>query len=352
MKERGPIFYDAERVRWRRTRRIMEISGVLLTALLAYFFVNIAASVELPAGLIPDTRPIYKALKLKTGPKVVPGREGRHRRVENIGNVPASYDPLRAAYYVSWDSNSLASLKRHYKDIDVLIPEQLHAVTSDGALTIVDYERYQTVKASPEEAISLLKDDKLHRWMKSANVEIPIMGLLNNYDGQVWRVNEMAQMLANQEARHGLVRNVIEYAVEAHQSGIVVDFESIPEQSQANFREFVSELGSALHSVGLKLMVELPARDDAYDYKFFGKECDAIVLLNFDQHWVSSPPGPIAAQDWFVENLHQVMKEVPAQKIVVGVANFAYDWPRKDDKKWASATEFSVQEALLHAFES
>ena len=114
----------------------------------------------------------------------------------------------------------------------------------------------------------------------------------------------------------------------------------------------MSELGSALHSVGLKLMVELPARDDAYDYRFFGKECDAIVLLNFDQHWVSSPPGPIAAQDWFVENLHQVMKEVPAQKIVVGVANFAYDWPRKDDKKWASATEFSVQEALLHAFES
>src|ERR1700759_2030911 len=217
MKERGPIFYDAERVRWRRTRRIMEISGVLLTALLAYFFVNIAASVELPAGLIPDTRPIYKALKLKTAPKVVPGREGRHRRVENIGNVPASYDPLRAAYYVSWDSNSLASLKRHYKDLDVLIPEQLHAVTSDGALTIVDYERYQTVKASPQEAISLLKDDKLHRWMKSANVEVPIMGLLNNYDGQVWRANEMVRMLENQDARHNRGQEGVEDTAESHE---------------------------------------------------------------------------------------------------------------------------------------
>ena len=31
MKERGPIFYDAERVRWRRTRRVMEVSAVLLT---------------------------------------------------------------------------------------------------------------------------------------------------------------------------------------------------------------------------------------------------------------------------------------------------------------------------------
>ena len=213
MKERGPIFYDAERVRWRRTRRVMEISGALLTLLLAYFFVNIAASVELPAGLLPDTRPIYRALKLKSATKAVPVREGRRRRVANLGNVPASYDPLRAAYYVSWDSNSLASLKRHYKDLDVLIPEQLHAVTSDGELTIVDYERYQTVKASPAEAISLLKDDKLHRWMKSANVELPIMGLLNNYDGQVWRVSEMVQLLANQDARHSLVRGVVEYAV-------------------------------------------------------------------------------------------------------------------------------------------
>jgi len=352
MKERGPIFYDAERVRWRRTRRVMEVSGALLTLLLAYFFVNIAASVELPAGLLPDTRPIYRALKIKPAAKVIPVREGRRRRVANLGKVPASYDPLRAAFYVSWDSNSLASLKRHYKDLDVLIPEQLHAVTSDGALTIVDYERYQTVKASPTEAVALLKDDKLHRWMKSGNVELPIMGLLNNYDGVTWRVNEMAQLLADQDARRNLIRDVVEYAVEAHEAGIVVDFEGIPDKTQPRFRNFAAELAPALHSVGLKLMIQLPARDDAYDYKFFGKECDAIVLMNDDQHWVSSPPGPIAAQDWFVENLKQVLALVPAQKIVVGIANFAYDWPQGADKKWSSATEFSVQEALLHAYES
>src|SRR6201993_5506929 len=191
MKERRPIFYDAERVRWRRTRRILEISGVLLTLLLAYFFVTIAVSVELPAGLLPDTRPAYRALKIKT--KKLPAREGRHRRISNIGTVPASYDPLRAAFYVSWDASSFASLKKHYKDIDVLIPDELHAVTPDGALTIVDYERYQTVKASPTEAVALLKDDQLHRWMKSSNIELPMMAQLNNYDGQAWHVDELAQ---------------------------------------------------------------------------------------------------------------------------------------------------------------
>src|ERR1700730_1597725 len=175
MKERGPIFYDAERVRWGRTRRVVEISGALLTLLLAYFFVTIAVSVELPAELLPDAKPAYRALKSKKKP--VPAREGRHRRVANIGTVPASYDPLRAAFFVSWDANSLASLKKHYKDLDLLIPEQLHAVTPDGALTIVDYEHGQkTSKATPAEAVNIIREDKLHQWMKSANVEMPMMG--------------------------------------------------------------------------------------------------------------------------------------------------------------------------------
>src|SRR5436853_7219070 len=183
MKERGPIFYDAERVRWRRTRRVVEITGVLLTLLLAYFFVTIAVSVELPAGMLPDTKPTYQPLKSKKKPG--PTREGRHRRVANIGSAPASYDPVRAAFFVSWDPNSLASLKKHYREIDLLIPEQLHAVSADGALTVVDYEHGQNrAKVSPTKAIAILKQDELHQWMKSLNppVELPMMALLNNYD--------------------------------------------------------------------------------------------------------------------------------------------------------------------------
>ena len=58
-----------------------------------------------------------------------------------LARFPQGYDPLRAAFFVSWDPNSLASLKKHYKDLDLLMPEQLHAVTPDGAITVVDYER-------------------------------------------------------------------------------------------------------------------------------------------------------------------------------------------------------------------
>src|SRR6202140_1984195 len=355
MKEREPIFYDAERARWRRTRRVMEITGALLTLLLEYFFVTIVASVELPAGLLPAIKPAFHALKTAVKKKSVAVREGRHRRVANIGKVPETYDPLRAAFYVSWDANSLASLKKHYKDIDLLIPEQLHAVTPDGALTVVDYEHGQnTVKASPAEAISLLKDDKLHQWMKFFNppIELPMMGLVNNYDGVEWRIKEMAQLLASPAARQNLARDLVEYAVESHQSGIVVDFEEVPDASQAHFRAFIGGLSPALHSVGLKLMIALPARDDAYDYEFFGKQCDAIVLMNYDQHWLTSPPGPIAAQDWFVENLHQVLDVVPAQKIIAAVGSYAYDWSQAPKKKPEPPESLTIQDALLRASES
>src|SRR5260370_37177488 len=96
MKDSGPMFYDAERVRWGRTWRVMEITGVLLTLLLAYFFVTIAISVELPAGLLPGAKPAYRALKSKKKP--APARYGQLRRVANIVTDLSSYDPLRTAF--------------------------------------------------------------------------------------------------------------------------------------------------------------------------------------------------------------------------------------------------------------
>ena len=352
MKERRPIFYDAERVRWRRTRRVLELTGALLTALLVYFFVTIAVSVDLPASLLPDTKVGYHALKTKK--KAATAREGRRGRVANIGTVPASYDPVRAAFYVSWDPNSLASLKKHYKEIDLLIAEQLHAVTPDGALTFVDYEHGQnSVKAAPAEGLALLREDKLHQWMKSLNppVELPMMGLLNNYDGVQYRIGEMVEMLANATARQSLVGSVVDFAKQSHEAGIVVDFIDVPDTSQAHLRLFASELGPALHSAGLKLMIALPAHNDAYDYAFYSTQCDAILLMNHDEHWITSTPGPIASQDWYVDNLRQVMKDVPARKLIVAVGSYAYDWS-EDQKSHGPAQSFTIQEALLHAFES
>jgi len=119
-----------------------------------------------------------------------------------------------------------------------------------------------------------------------------MMGLVNNYDGVEWRIKEMAQMLANPGARRssrGISSSTLSSRTSPESS---LTLKKSPDASQAHFRAFIAALAPVLHSAGLKLMIALPARDDAYDYEFFGKQCDAIVLMNYDQQLLTSPPGP------------------------------------------------------------
>jgi cellulose synthase/poly-beta-1,6-N-acetylglucosamine synthase-like glycosyltransferase/peptidoglycan/xylan/chitin deacetylase (PgdA/CDA1 family)/spore germination protein YaaH len=334
VSERKPIFYDERRRRWRRTRRFLEVSGGVFTLLLVTFFFNVIKKPDLPGLLLPEARPALHPVRQKQPTKPLAARLGRRRRVATLGKVPDKYDPLRAAFYVSWDATSLASLQQQYHDIDLLIPEALHAVSPDGRLDEVS-------------------DPKLHAWIQTAGVEIPTMALVNNYDGNVWRIRELAELLTQPASRQRLVQELVKFGVGARQAGIVVDFEEVPDKSQRRFRQFIGELAAGLHAANLKLMVALPAADWSYDYAYFASQADAIILMNYDQHWLSSPPGPIAAQDWFARNLEATLRVVPPEKLVMAIANYAYDWPetsRQAPREKAQSESF--QQAVLTAFES
>src|SRR5208282_3952757 len=131
MPERKPIFYDQERRRWRRTRLALEIAGGFFTLVLVIFLLNVGRNPELPELLRPDTHTSLRTIRARVKPKTY---RGRKRKVAALGKVPQNYDPLRAAFYVSDDYTSLASFQLHYHDIDLLIPEALHAVSLDGKL--------------------------------------------------------------------------------------------------------------------------------------------------------------------------------------------------------------------------
>ena len=74
MVERKPIFYDQERRRWRRTRRVLEIVGGLFTLVLVVFIVNVFRKPELPDVLSAATHWSVHAIPTKTKPKVVRSR--------------------------------------------------------------------------------------------------------------------------------------------------------------------------------------------------------------------------------------------------------------------------------------
>ena len=350
MPERKPIFYDQDRRRWRRTRRVLEIAGGFFTLVLIVFLVNVIRNPDLPDILRAGTRGGPHAVRTKQ--KAKPVRPGRKRKVAALGKIPENYDPLRAAFYVSWDPTSLASLQQHYHDVDVLIPEVLHSITADGSLHVVTPDgKLHPVPA--EGKLDIVPDPRLASWIQSAGVELPVFALMNNSDGTQFQTTQLAPMLADPAARHRLTQTTAQYAVAQHHPGIVLDFESIPEASQQNFTRFIGELAAALHAVNVKLMVALPAADWIYDYKTIGRQSDAVILMNYDQHWQTSPPGPIAAQEWFDQNIENMLKLVPPEKLVLGIANYGYDWPVKTKKNpHPAAKAVTFEEAMVTAVES
>ena len=85
MPERKPIFYDQERRRWRRTRRVLEITGGFFTLVLVIFLVNVFRKPELPDILQAATHWGYTAVPTRVKSKIPP--RGRKRKIAALGKI-------------------------------------------------------------------------------------------------------------------------------------------------------------------------------------------------------------------------------------------------------------------------
>ena len=319
--ETKAIFFDERERRWRRTRGVLATLGMLAAALLSVFAFAVFEGPELPAGAPDDGNGVAGLLSGSNS-------SGAPLKWLSRERGPGNTAPLRLGFFVAEDPASLRSLQSHHHDLDVVAPTLLHARSADGHLTIG-------------------QDADLARWLAESDARIAVMPVLDNVDGSKWRGAEIGALLGTDAARRTLIADVERYATVHRSAGVVVDFEEVPPAAQPGLRQLARELAAHLHAHGRRLLMALPAADPAYDYAELGRVCDAIVLMNYDQHWERSEPGPIAAQAWFAANLTQALRSIPADKLVLGIANYAYDWVVAPAK--SAAESLTVPEALAAA---
>ena len=48
--------------------------------------------------------------------------------------------------------------------------------------------------------------------------------------------------------------------------------------------------------------------------------------MAYDQHYPASQPGPISGSDWFQKSIDQAITRVGAERLVVAVGAYCYDW--------------------------
>ena len=132
-----PIFFDPQRKRWKRLRRVFDVLGVGITLLVVFFVLTILRSEELPTLLLPQQHRPYHALKEREKERKRPGARQTARRKSKRPPTQIVFNTdegVRAAFYVKWDAGSFASLREYYPQIDLLFPEWLHVFTPDGRL--------------------------------------------------------------------------------------------------------------------------------------------------------------------------------------------------------------------------
>jgi peptidoglycan-N-acetylglucosamine deacetylase len=348
------IFYDPERKRWGRLRVLFSVLGAIISALVLFFIVTVFLQADpLPHILMPEQKRSLRAIKEIEHRRPTKAKNTHRKTKAPPSEVVLNTDEgIRAAYYVSWDAASFVSLKEYYPQIDLLFPEWLHVLSPDGHLQGFDYLTHPFTVI--ENGTVHSTDDRVMPFLRSEKAEVEVFPLINNFDSvrKTWDAS-IGPFLDNPEARQNFRSQLLLFLRSDNFKGAALDFEEIPLKSQPGFLALIQELGQDLHSRGLRLYVNVPVSDKDYDYAQLAAASDGLVLMNYDQHQVTSQPGPVAAQDWFTANLKDAVKDIPKTKIICAIGSYGYDWAvSSKTKKIVNVDTNNVQEAWLHASES
>jgi cellulose synthase/poly-beta-1,6-N-acetylglucosamine synthase-like glycosyltransferase/peptidoglycan/xylan/chitin deacetylase (PgdA/CDA1 family)/spore germination protein YaaH len=351
-----PVFYDPQRKRWKRLRRIFDALGIGITLLIAFFIFTVVRGEQLPSLLLPQEKRPYHPVKETEKEKRAKQRKAARRKTRKAPTqiVFNSDEGVRAAFYVKWDAGSFSSLREYYPQIDLLFPEWLHVFTPDGRLQAITQANdvYDVVRNGAVQPV----DTKVMPFLKAAKAETEVLPMVNNYDPihNRW-VAAVAQMMGEAAIRGRFRQQIAQFLATDKYRGLTLDFESFPTSAQPGYRALVGELNDDLHAKGMKLYVSVPAGDPDFDYKFVAAHSDGVILMDYDEHYLGGVPGPVASQQWFTDNLASALKTIPREKLICAIGAYGYDWlaPKRGQKPTAAnAVVISAQKAWLTAQES
>ncbi len=325
-----PVFFDPSGARRRWSQRgLAMLGGLLLAAALVFAFtlVSVSGQAELPLGF-ERSQPAPLSKQIDTVRRRLRGEGRRLGWLPPRAMVPAGA-PVTLGFYAPWDPASAASLQAHVGDLDWLAPATL-------SITGPDYR------------LNALDDPRLARILAGAAKRPLLLPMVQNAAAQNWDGTGSARLLANTAARSRLARDLAAAVVKQQGRGLVFDLESLPAAALANYRLLIAETRARLPAGRQFVAVTLPAGDEDWRPRDFAPVADRLILMDYDEHWDTSPAGPIASQGWFVEQLHATVRDVGAAKLIVAIGSYAYNWTKGRD----SADPMSIEEAWLAAHDS
>ncbi len=241
--------------------------------------------------------------------------------------------PIVAAFFAPWEEAGLNSFRAHADALTHLLPEWLH-LGEDG----------ESLEEESTDPRLISRDLDLLRAARQRG--IIVHAVLNNVTPEGFDPLRVHELLTSPEKQQALAERLRTWLLDRTCDGLNLDLENFATGDAALLPAFLERLSAVLHEAGLQLSVDLEVENnDAATLQRVAAVSDFVVLMAYDEHNENDEPGPIASQTWFSAVLAEATRKIPAEKLVIGLGNYGYDWT----KGVSPAESISLHEALVRA---
>jgi cellulose synthase/poly-beta-1,6-N-acetylglucosamine synthase-like glycosyltransferase/spore germination protein YaaH/peptidoglycan/xylan/chitin deacetylase (PgdA/CDA1 family) len=324
------VFHDPSGRRAKRTGQAGGLVLSLLAAIVAGFLATLALAPHLPTIQLQDPRVLQGLHQENT--KHVRGKPlKRLIRRPNAPGTNKAVKPLTIGFYVSWDRESLQSLKEHVNSLDVVAPQWITVTNPNGDLDV----------ANDPEATAVIA---------SAKHPPAIIAVVHNFYNGAFDPKIADGVIESPVVRQKLINALTDQAAKHGYSGFMFDLENISPKVVKDYPAFLAQVHAALKAANLELWVTAPLDDDEQPFAKLQAATDTVVLMAYDDHGQDSDPGPAAGETWLESNINKRLSVLDPNHTVVAFGSYGYDWqvhsPQHDIPKNTPADVTTFQEAM------
>lgn len=224
-------------------------------------------------------------------------------------------------------------------------------------LPFLTYLSLFTYGFTPTGNLVTIDDSELIAQAKEFGVG-PIMMLAPMNEEQNFDSAIAHQIFINPTAQTALINNIVNTMKEKGYVGLDIDFEFVLPEDKEEFLAFITAVNTRLNQEGMITLVALAPKTsgemtgllyEAHDYPTIGRVADLILLMTYEWGFTYGPPMATAP----INNMRRVLQYgvsvIDPNKCLMGVANYAYDWPLPFVKGTTAAESISNQEAIERA---
>jgi peptidoglycan-N-acetylglucosamine deacetylase len=346
------VFFDPSRRRWWWIKRIGTLVGLAVVVAVSLTLISLETQALLP-GIEGITAPLKRQLRRSlhvprhsTAKLQFLAKKDRQRLLDAVARdnkrrrpaPPPQKSGIVAAFYAPWQETGLNSLRANAKNITHVLPSWVH-LTGDGkGLDFRDW--YPDSVPHNNDVLKIARDNNLKIVPVFQNAQI---GTSGSGEFDQTRVH---LLLGDPQRQDDIISGLRSWCFANHFHGINVDFENLDAADYALLPAFLRRMKTAFDQNQLSVSCDLEARAPETAWRAISAICDFVIVMAYDEHSsMSAKPGPIASMNWYRDVLDRAGRNIPREKLVIGLANYAYDW--MDGRDWADPLTY--QGALLKA---